>query len=105
MYTFRYGVFRSPGIWCRRSFRGPTDGPRLWEVDRGRPSLLSAESVEWTRVSSADDAWRLLLLGVGGEYGCRSTWRELMERTGRVGDFQWRLRSGRRAFRSGAISG
>lgn len=41
----------------------------------------------------------------GGEYGKRSTCRELIERSGRVGDFQWRLRRGRRALRSGAMSG
>jgi len=99
-------VFLSPGIWWRRSFRGPA---RLRDAERAilpEPSLEWVESVDLTRVSSAEvwKAGEARFVG-DGEYGKRSTWSELMDRTGRVGDFQWRFRRGRRVRRSGAMSG
>jgi len=70
-------------------------------------SAVCVESEDFTRVSSVEElngAGEARLVG-GGEYGKRSTCRELMERRGRVGDFQWRLRRGRRERRSGVMSG
>jgi hypothetical protein len=46
------------------------------------------ESFDFTRVSSVLDPEDRFAEDEVAEYGVRSTWRELMERSGLVGDFQ-----------------
>lgn len=101
MYSFKYGVFLNPGIWCLRLFPpvvGPASGPWMGVM----PEFTDGVRLPLLPVSETTGGGRDEPLP---RYGESSTWRVDMDLRGRVGDFQWRFRRGRCALRSLSIRG